>query len=393
MGMAVLYCAFGIVALWLLGEVLLQHKARLRWRLLAFTGFLGVVLGVVLGSVPLIGAGTAAFAVGQTYVTLSFRRGFATGWSLRGPGGAGRATGGGKGRRRGGAPAAEPTLRVSDLQAEPETPPAPAEAPVPPTYQPEPLPDDTDGYGIYRTDSADTPFAAAPSGPPPAGDVGAAAGPGGAGGYEAYAAYDGQGAGDGQHGYPPGGYDGYAADPYAGYPEQPYGTPPPPPADDPYAHTGDPLGGYGPDPLGAPGPYDQGGYGQAPHDPYGQPAATPNAFAPTGFAAGDLAPHDYAPGGYDPAAGYSELAGFPGEGAGGYGTGYDPGSLGNDGYDPAGYPAPGYGVPQQFSPQAPPEGAWVPQQRDGETPPVAPPPGEPDPYYPGHHDPDGQYRY
>ncbi|CAM5566788.1 hypothetical protein SVIOM74S_02521 [Streptomyces violarus] len=29
MGWAVLYIAFGIVALWLLGEVLLQYKARL----------------------------------------------------------------------------------------------------------------------------------------------------------------------------------------------------------------------------------------------------------------------------------------------------------------------------------------------------------------------------
>jgi hypothetical protein len=35
MGWTVLYIAFGIVALWLLGEVLLQYKARLRWRLLA----------------------------------------------------------------------------------------------------------------------------------------------------------------------------------------------------------------------------------------------------------------------------------------------------------------------------------------------------------------------
>ncbi|GFN03290.1 hypothetical protein Smic_18460 [Streptomyces microflavus] len=45
MGWTVLYIAFGLVALWLLGEVLLQYKARLRWRLLAFGGFLGVVMG------------------------------------------------------------------------------------------------------------------------------------------------------------------------------------------------------------------------------------------------------------------------------------------------------------------------------------------------------------
>jgi hypothetical protein len=41
MGYTVLYIAFGVVALWLLGEVLLQDKARLRWRALAFVGFLG----------------------------------------------------------------------------------------------------------------------------------------------------------------------------------------------------------------------------------------------------------------------------------------------------------------------------------------------------------------
>lgn len=77
MGWTVLYIAFGVVALWLLGEVLLQYKARLRYRLLAFAGFLGVVLGVLIPSVVVIGLGAAAFAVGQTYVTLSFRRGFA----------------------------------------------------------------------------------------------------------------------------------------------------------------------------------------------------------------------------------------------------------------------------------------------------------------------------
>lgn len=82
MGWTVLYIAFGVVALWLLGEVLLQYKARLRWRLLAFAGFLGVVLGVLIPSVLVIGLGAIAFAIGQTYVTLSFRRGFAEGWAV-----------------------------------------------------------------------------------------------------------------------------------------------------------------------------------------------------------------------------------------------------------------------------------------------------------------------
>ncbi|MEU3505667.1 hypothetical protein ABZ726_34925, partial [Streptomyces hundungensis] len=90
MGWTVLYIAFGVVALWLLGEVLLQYKARLRWRLLAFTGFLGVVLGVLIPSVLVIIVGAIAFAVGQVYVTLSFRRGFSTGWALGGRPGASR---------------------------------------------------------------------------------------------------------------------------------------------------------------------------------------------------------------------------------------------------------------------------------------------------------------
>ncbi|MEV8564253.1 hypothetical protein AB0436_01435 [Streptomyces sp. NPDC051322] len=111
MGWTVLYVGFGFVALWLLGEVLLQYKARLRWRMLAFTGFLGVVAGVLLHSVPVIVAGALAFAVGQTYVTLSFRRGFSTGWAIGGSPGASR-------RRKGTTEGAarEPALEVTDLE-------------------------------------------------------------------------------------------------------------------------------------------------------------------------------------------------------------------------------------------------------------------------------------
>ncbi|WP_415950840.1 hypothetical protein [Streptomyces sp. KLOTTS4A1] len=112
MGWTVLYIAFGLVALWLLGEVLLQYKARLRWRLLAFGGFLGVVLGVLIPSVYVIGAGAMAFAVGQTYVTLSFRRGFSTGWAIGGSPG--------ESRRRKGVPGDDPTLEVSELEYEAE---------------------------------------------------------------------------------------------------------------------------------------------------------------------------------------------------------------------------------------------------------------------------------
>ena len=84
MGYTLLYIAFGVVALWLLGEVLLQYKARLRWRVLAFVGFLGVVTGVAMASVVVIVLGAAGFGTGQALVTLSYRRGDTTGWALGG---------------------------------------------------------------------------------------------------------------------------------------------------------------------------------------------------------------------------------------------------------------------------------------------------------------------
>ncbi|MFE2376034.1 hypothetical protein [Streptomyces sp. NPDC059398] len=116
MGWTVLYVGFGFVALWLLGEVLLQYKARLRWRLLAFTGFLGVVAGVLLHSVPVIVVGALAFAVGQLYVTLSFRRGFSTGWAVRG---APRESKGNRRRRaRGASTAKDPAPDVPDQEYE-----------------------------------------------------------------------------------------------------------------------------------------------------------------------------------------------------------------------------------------------------------------------------------
>ncbi|MFB6782254.1 MULTISPECIES: hypothetical protein [unclassified Streptomyces] len=150
MGWTVLYIAFGIVALWLLGEVLLQYKARLRWRLLAFAGFACVVVGVLMPSVFVIAVGAIAFATGQTYVTLSFRRGFSTGWAIGGSPGESRR------RRSGGARDThrEPTLEVSDLEMEYDHSdrdeaknPAPVSGAA--VYEPEPLPDDTGQYGIY----------------------------------------------------------------------------------------------------------------------------------------------------------------------------------------------------------------------------------------------------
>ncbi|QQC88861.1 hypothetical protein [Streptomyces alfalfae] len=150
MGWTVLYIAFGCVALWLLGEVLLQYKARLRWRLLAFVGFLCVVIGVLLPSVWVIGLGAIAFATGQTYVTLSFRKGFSTGWALGGR------PGPSKRRKASGRQTAvqEPTLQVSDLEYEqpaeqPFEPVPPPPAHDPGVYEPQPLPDDTGQYGVY----------------------------------------------------------------------------------------------------------------------------------------------------------------------------------------------------------------------------------------------------
>ncbi|WP_336318394.1 hypothetical protein [Streptomyces lavendofoliae] len=233
MGWTVLYIAFGVVALWLLGEVLLQYKARLRWRLLAFAGFLGVVLGVLLPSVPVIAAGAIAFAIGQTYVTLSFRRGFSTGWAIGGRPGASRR------RRAAGAAAAGPTLQVSHLayeeQGQEQGHEEPAAAGASEVYAPEPLPDDTGQYGVY-----DEP-APAHAAPAPSYDGGFGTYPGteydqhgtyatatydyGATGEQSYAAYSDPyiGTAPYPHGQEYGGQQQYA-DPYASQ----YGTDTPP---------------------------------------------------------------------------------------------------------------------------------------------------------------------
>ncbi|WP_317442869.1 hypothetical protein [Streptomyces collinus] len=174
MGWTVLYIAFGVVALWLLGEVLLQYKARLRWRLLAFAGFLGVVVGVLMPSVLVIGAGAIAFAIGQTYVTLSFRRGFASGWAVKRP--EAEAEGAGSKRRRGRGDRHDPALEVSGLEAAdagddldadhghdhlaygdddrddvftPARSPEQTAAESTAVYAPQPMPEDTGSYGVY----------------------------------------------------------------------------------------------------------------------------------------------------------------------------------------------------------------------------------------------------
>ncbi|MFF4322267.1 hypothetical protein [Streptomyces sp. NPDC001568] len=160
MGMTVLYIAFGVVALWLLAEVLMQYKARLRWRLLAFTGFLGVVAGVLLPSVYVIGAGAVAFALGQTLVTLSFRKGFVAGWSLR-KGGEPAPQEQGRRRRSGSAPRPDAGLEVTALEYGSQGPDPGREdgsaarrdgddrdVDSTQVFTPEPVPEDTGSYGI-----------------------------------------------------------------------------------------------------------------------------------------------------------------------------------------------------------------------------------------------------
>lgn len=222
MGWTVLYIAFGVVALWLLGEVLLQYKARLRYRLLAFVGFLGVVLGVLMPSVVVIGLGAAAFAVGQTYVTLSFRRGFAQGWAINGHSAPGKPSK----RRRGEPEYQDPTLEVSDLEATdgaayrqddeyageddvfspapdrftPQGSGEPRAAETTAVYEPQPLPDDTGSYGIY----SDTSYAAAT-------DQSYA----GAGQSHDQQAYATAGQNQDQQAYAYGGYSGYDQQQYA----------------------------------------------------------------------------------------------------------------------------------------------------------------------------------
>ncbi|NYV78157.1 magnesium transporter [Streptomyces sp. UH6] len=226
MGWTVLYIAFGIVALWLLGEVLLQYKAKLRWRVLAFAGFLGVVIGVLLASVAVIGLGALAFAVGQTFVTLSFRSGFSGGWALP------------QARRRAGRDDEEYEKYDDDRadgrddrgarrEDEPAAP-SPEEyqgAENTAGYQPQAAQDDTNSYGGYDNSGYDT------------------------GGYPTVVP---TGA-DGQQGY--GSYDTYAG---TGYDQQQY-----PGYADPYATQGG-QGAQGDQGYGYDGTYggQQQGYGQ-----------------------------------------------------------------------------------------------------------------------------------
>ncbi|MGK5631680.1 hypothetical protein [Streptomyces sp. URMC 123] len=365
MGWTVLYIAFGIVALWLLGEVLLQYKARLRWRLLAFTGFAGVVVGVLLPSVWVIVAGAVAFAVGQTYVTLSFRRGFSTGWAIGGrPGSskrrrAGRSSSSGESAAGGSAPGrkalgkkglgrtaagkgaggkgAAGTAAVGGAAAAVVG----AVGAV--------------GFGKGSDDDADdTTPGTAPLPAHEAGEREAGERPDAGAGAEA----------DSRQGGAPAG----AADETAAYPMY---------SDPAYGDTAYPdYGGAAyaapatGDPQGAPGyaPYD-GGY-----DPLTDPAP------PSGSGSGSGSGYGYDGQGYaaysDPYIGAQPPAYGPFEPFG------DP-SYGGDQY--GGYPAAAGG--QSYG-ETPPGGVWVPPQRGTE--PAADPQGYP---YPSGHGQDEPYRY
>lgn len=339
MGWTVLYLAFGLVALWLLGEVLLQYKARLRWRLLAFFGFLGVVLGVVLPSVLVIAVGAGAFAVGQTLVTMSFRRGFSTGWALGGKPGTSR-------RRREIRPMAPLEEGGEDEYA---------------YAGPEPHP------GAEGPDGPDAPGGHAPDG------------------YrrEEYAR-DGYGEdGYGRDGY---GEDGYARDGYArdGYGRDEYGP------DYGHEYAGErggyrreesvreeyPAPGYPSEGYPAPPASAPAAAGQDRPDIYAAYAQTPDYATTTGY--GEY--RGYAPQGADPYAG-----GYPADGGtGGYPAYAEPYPGGYRDHGPAGdplgppppAPAPGgYGYDDgavgqwpasgpSYYPETPPGGVWMPQQRD-----------------------------
>ncbi|MFF7354822.1 hypothetical protein ACFZA1_19480 [Streptomyces filipinensis] len=260
MGWTVLYIAFGIVALWLLGEVLLQYKARLRWRLLAFAGFLGVVVGVLMPSVIVIGVGAIAFALGQTYVTLSFRRGFAAGWAVKRPD---AETGGGSKRRRGRTDRHDPEPEAPDLEPggpdddpgragyqqghgdyddydrddvfTPARPADPTSAESTAVYEPQPLPEDTGSYGVY-------------------GDPAHVGAPQPQGAEQQNYAYDYSGYGQQGYGYDATGQQAYAnySDPYIG--SQSYGGAP---------YDAGYSGQYGQQGY-AQDPYAGGGYGETP---------------------------------------------------------------------------------------------------------------------------------
>jgi hypothetical protein len=83
-GLVVLYILFVPIGLWLLTEVLWQHGAPFRYRLLAFIGFLGVPAGIAIHNPIVIGVGIFCFAVGQFLTTRYVRAAYHHGWTITG---------------------------------------------------------------------------------------------------------------------------------------------------------------------------------------------------------------------------------------------------------------------------------------------------------------------
>lgn len=79
-----LYVLFAPVGLWLLTEVLWQHGAPFRYRVLAFLGFMGVVAGVAVHNPVVVGIGVLCFVIGQFLTTRHVRAGYHHGWTITG---------------------------------------------------------------------------------------------------------------------------------------------------------------------------------------------------------------------------------------------------------------------------------------------------------------------
>ncbi|MEV0846850.1 hypothetical protein AB0J21_13415 [Streptomyces sp. NPDC049954] len=353
MGWAVLYLAFAVVALWLLGEVLLQYKARLRWRLLAFGGFLLVVLGVLLPSVVVIALGAIAFATGQTLVTLSFRRGFAAGWALGGKPGASK-------RRRDGA--GRPALEVSDLRLEDEGPEA-ASASTGAQDSRDKASDGFEGTAVLESVPASPAFTGTPGQAPfPASAE--------TSGQEPFAAF---GDTSGQESFAA--FGDTSGQEYFAAPEETSG------------HEQAAASAYDPAPYVA-ASYDTGSFGTA--SPFGESFAATSQGDTGGYAQVPYGSYDtgtYATGGYDNGApgpgdtwggeqtqhGYAQPYAAYGDPYTTGAQGYDPGQSAQDPYATTGY---GYGYPAEAAPgpeatyatDTPPGGVWVPQQRAGAEP-------------------------
>lgn len=137
-----LYAAFAVVALWLLGELLLQRRAPLHWRALALLGFLVLVAGVAQQTLPLIGVGVVAFGAGQALATRAVKHASdASYWSLVAPESVPLL-----GRLFGAEARPEP-VAGPDVEREPE----PVRRPVP-EPEPVPAPEAVEATAVFQTD-------------------------------------------------------------------------------------------------------------------------------------------------------------------------------------------------------------------------------------------------